>query len=42
MSSHVAQASGGLGNQPYDQAIIDIVDYALNYEIKSPVAYETA
>jgi 2-methylcitrate dehydratase len=37
MSSHVSQ-----GNQPYDQAIIDIVDYALDYEIKSPVAYETA
>ena len=37
MSSHVSQ-----GNQPYDQAIIDIVDYALSYEIKSPVAYETA
>ena len=37
MSSHVSQ-----GNQPYDQVIIDIVDYALNYEIKSPVAYETA
>ena len=37
MSSLVAQ-----GNQPYDQVIIDIVDYALNYEIKSPVAYETA
>ena len=37
MSSHVAQ-----GNQPYDQAIIDIVDYALNYQITSPVAYETA
>ena len=37
MSSHVAQ-----GNQPYDQVIIDIVDYALNYEIKSTVAYETA
>jgi 2-methylcitrate dehydratase len=37
MSSHVAQ-----GNQPYDQVVIDIVDYALNYEIKSPVAYETA
>ena len=37
MSSHVSQ-----GNQPYDQAIIDIVDYTLNYEIKSPVAYETA
>ena len=37
MSSHVAQ-----GNQPYDQEIIEIVDYALNYEVKSPVAYETA
>jgi 2-methylcitrate dehydratase len=37
MSSHVSQ-----GNQPYDQAIIDIVDYALNYEVKSPVAFETA
>ena len=37
MSSHVAKS-----NQPYDQAIIDIVDYALNYEIQSPVAYETA
>jgi 2-methylcitrate dehydratase len=37
VSSHVSQ-----GNQPYDQVIIDIVDYALNYEIASPVAYETA
>ena len=37
MSSYVAKS-----NQPYDQVIIDIVDYALNYEIKSPVAYETA
>lgn len=37
MSAHLSQ-----GNQPYDQAIIDIVDYALMYEIKSPVAYETA
>ena len=37
MSSHVSQ-----GNQPYDQVIIDIVDYALSYEITSPVAYETA
>ena len=37
MSSHVSQ-----GNQPYDQAIIDIVDYALNYQVTSPVAYETA
>ena len=37
MSSHAVA-----NNQPYDQVIIDIVDYALNYEIKSPVAYETA
>ena len=37
MSSHVVA-----NNQPYDQVIIDIVDYALNYEIKSPVAYQTA
>jgi 2-methylcitrate dehydratase len=37
MSSHVAKS-----NQPYDQEIVDIVDYALNYEVKSPVAYETA
>jgi 2-methylcitrate dehydratase len=37
MSSHVVAS-----NQPYDQVIIDIVDYALNYEIKSPVAYQTA
>jgi len=37
VSSHVSQ-----GNQPYDQVIIDIVDYALKYEITSPVAYETA
>ena len=37
MSSHVAK-----NNQPYDQPIIDIVDYVLNYEVNSPVAYETA
>jgi 2-methylcitrate dehydratase len=37
MSSHLAK-----NNQPYDQPIIDIIDYVLNYEIKSPVAYETA
>jgi 2-methylcitrate dehydratase len=37
VSSHV-----GSNNQPYDQEIIDIVDYALNYEVTSPVAYETA
>jgi len=29
-------------NTPYDQEIIDIADYVLNYEIKSPLAYETA
>ena len=37
MSSHIAKS-----NQPYDQEIIDIVDYVENYEISSPVAYETA
>jgi 2-methylcitrate dehydratase len=26
----------------FDQPIIDIVDYALNYEVESPLAYETA
>ena len=29
-------------NSPYDQEIIDIADYVLNYEIKSSLAYETA
>lgn len=28
--------------QPYDQEIIDIVDYVTDYEVTSPVAYETA
>lgn len=37
MSSHITKS-----NQPYDQEIIDIVDYIEKYEIKSPVAYETA
>jgi 2-methylcitrate dehydratase len=37
MSSHVAKS-----NLPYDKEIIDIVDYVINYEINSPVAYETA
>ena len=37
MSSHITKS-----NQPYDQEIIDIVDYVENYEIKTPVAYETA
>ena len=29
-------------SQPFDQEIQDIVDYALNYEVKSEVAYKTA
>ena len=29
-------------NTQYDQEIINITDYVLNYEIKSPLAYETA
>jgi 2-methylcitrate dehydratase len=29
-------------NQPFDQVIQDIVDYALNYEVKSELAYKTA
>jgi 2-methylcitrate dehydratase len=37
MSSHVIKS-----NLPYDKEIVDIVDYVMNYEIKSPVAYETA
>ena len=37
MSSHITKS-----NVPYDKEIIDIVDYVINYEIKSPVAYETA
>ena len=37
MSSQIAASS-----QRYDQEIIGIVDYVENYEITSPVAYETA
>ena len=37
MSSNITKS-----NQPYDQEIIDIVDYVENYQIESPVAYETA
>ena len=37
MSAQVAKSA-----QPYDQEIVDIVDYALNYQITSPLAYETA
>ena len=37
MSSHIQKS-----NQPFDQEIVDIVDYALNYEVKSELAYKTA
>jgi 2-methylcitrate dehydratase len=37
MSNHISKSM-----QPYDQEIIDIVDYVENYEITSPLAYETA
>lgn len=37
MSSNITKS-----NQPYDQEIIDIVDYVIDYKISSPVAYETA
>ena len=37
MSSHITKS-----NQPFDQEIQDIVDYALNYEVKSELAYKTA
>ena len=37
MSSHIARPA-----QEFDKEIIDIVDYALNYQINSDVAYETA
>jgi 2-methylcitrate dehydratase len=37
MSSHVVRSK-----QQYDQVIVDIVDYVLNFEINSSVAYETA
>jgi 2-methylcitrate dehydratase len=37
LSSHVQKS-----NQPFDQEIQDIVDYALNYEVKSELAYKTA
>ena len=37
MSSHITK-----NNQPFDQEIQDIVDYALNYEVKSDLAFKTA
>ena len=37
MSSHIVRTT-----QEFDQEIIDIVDYALNYKIDSDVAYNTA
>lgn len=37
MSAHVTK-----NQQPFDQEIQDIVDYVLNYEVKSEIAYKTA
>ena len=37
MSTHISNV-----RPEFDQVMIDIVDYVLNYEIKSPLAYETA
>src|SRR5580698_1139936 len=37
MSAHISNI-----RPPFDQPIIDIVDYVLNYEIKSDLAYDTA
>lgn len=37
MSSNIVKSS-----QPFDQEIVDIVEYALNFEINSELAYETA
>ena len=37
MSSNISKS-----NQPYDQEIIDIVDYVENYEVTSELAYQTA
>ena len=37
MSAHISNV-----RPPFDQPILDIVDYALNYKITSPLAYETA
>ena len=37
MSVHITKNS-----QPFDQEIQDIVDYALNFEVKSELAYQTA
>jgi 2-methylcitrate dehydratase len=37
LSSHITKS-----NQPFDQEIQDIVDYVLNFEINSELAYKTA
>jgi len=37
MSQHISNV-----RPPFDQPLIDIVDYALDYKIESPLAYETA
>jgi len=37
MSAHISNV-----RPPFDQPIIDIVDYVLNYDVTSSLAYETA
>ncbi len=37
MSSAISKS-----DQPFDQEIVDIVDYVLNFTVESPLAYETA
>lgn len=37
MSAHISNE-----RPPFDQPIVDIVDYALSYDVTSPLAYETA
>jgi 2-methylcitrate dehydratase len=37
MSSHISNVRTG-----FDQELVDIVDYVMNYEVESPLAYETA
>ena len=37
MSAHISKS-----NQPFDQEIQEIVDYALSYEVKSDLAFKTA
>ena len=37
MSSHISRPV-----QEFDKEIVDIVDYALNFQVNSDIAYETA